>query len=419
MTGNNMEQHAENIHASQTQAAPTKTGMWAILAVVSVMLMFFAPNYAQFQLSPLAHAIMPQFGLDTNQFSALFSAAMIPGIALSLVAGLMCDRFGTKRTIAVGGAITVLALIARIFAPDFTSLFVCMVLAGMVATFVNANAGKIMGAWFDPSKLGIAVGVAFASGTLAQSVGMGTSALFPSINVLFIFTAALGVFALVFWMLFFREGPAGAENSAGEATTHKPLGECLSVVLKSRNIWILGVALGLCMAVVMCIATFLPHALQNVRGFDPARAGAVASVYTIGSLVGSLFIPVVNARVGRLKPVVIVLALIAAAGAAFGWQLPEGILMNAVLFITGVCLGGILVSLMSVPVLLPEIGPVYAGTGGGVAATLQLVGAVVVPSYIMTPIIGQNFTVFYLVAGVLALGAAGAVFLLPEVLKKH
>ena len=200
---------------------------------------------------------------------------------------------------------------------------------------------------------------------------------------------------------------------------HKPLGECLRVVLKSRNIWILGIALGLCMAGVMCVATFLPHALQNVRSFDPEHAGAVASIYTVGSLVGSLAIPVVNARVGRLKPVVIVLALVAAAGVAFGWQLPEGILMNAVLFVTGICLGGILVSLMSVPVLLPEIGPVYAGTGGGVAATLQLMGAVVIPSYIMTPIIGGNYTVFYFIAGALCVGIAVCVFLLPEVLKRH
>ena len=412
----------EQIQEGAVQKAPAAkagSGSWAYVVIACVMLMFFAPNYAQFQLSPLAHVIMPQYNLDATQFSALFSAAMIPGIALSLVAGLLCDRFGTKRTIAVGGAITALALIARIFAPDFTTLFICMVLAGVVATFVNANVGKIMGAWFDPSKLGIAVGVAFASGTFAQTVGMGTSAFFPSIDALFVFTAVLGVVALAAWIVFFRESALGEGAGEEEAVPHKPLGECLRVVLKSRNIWILGIALGLCMAGVMCVATFLPHALQNVRSFDPEHAGAVASIYTVGSLVGSLAIPVVNARVGRLKPVVIVLALVAAAGVAFGWQLPEGILMNAVLFVTGICLGGILVSLMSVPVLLPEIGPVYAGTGGGVAATLQLMGAVVIPSYIMTPIIGGNYTVFYFIAGALCVGIAVCVFLLPEVLKRH
>ena len=64
-----------------------------------------------------------------------------------------------------------------------------------------------------------------------------------------------------------------------------------------------------------------------------------------------------------------------------------------------------------------EIGPVYASTAGDVAFTLQLVGGVVIPSYIRMPIIGENWMLFFIVAGILCIGLAACVMLLPEVLR--
>ena len=404
---------------SPNKNALAKGGAFAYVAVVCVILVLFWPNFAQYQLSPVALQIMPQFGLDSTQFSALFSAAMIPGIALSLVSGLLCDRFGIKRVVGIAAVVTAVALIARVFAGDFPSLFTCMALSGMVATFLNANTPKIMGMWFPAEKVGVAVGVSIASGTLAMAVGMGTGALFPSIEAMFIFTGAMATVGAIAWWVLFREPPSQALQ-AGEpdAGSQPSLGECLRAVVKSRNVWFVGIGLALVMATTMCLATFLPQVLQAMRGFDPVSAGGVASVLTFGNLAGSIFVPIINAKVGRMKPMLIAMSIVAAAGTAFAWQLPEGAAMTAGLFVTGFCMSGVVIMLMSMPVLLPEIGPVYAGTAGGVVSTLQLLGGVVVPSYIMVPLIGDNFALFYIVAGALCLAIAAIAALLPEVLRK-
>ncbi len=396
--------------------------IWAIVALACTFFMLFVPNYAQYQLSPIAHWIMPAYDLDSAQFSMLFSAAMIPGILLSLVAGLMCDRFGVKRVVTIAGAISVAALIARIFAPNFGALFVCMALAGVLATFINANIAKIMGSWFPPEKVGLAVGIGLAGSTFAMLVGLGTSALFPSLQVIFIFTAAMAVVALVAWWLFFKDGPRGTQKQGAQQADTSPatqptLSECLKVVLKSRNVWLVGAALGLDMAATMCILTFLPQVLQATRGFDPAAAGAVSSVVTFGNLTGSILAPVIYTRIGRFKPVAVVFAIVAGAGTAFAWQLPDGPIMMVSLFLTGFTLSGLMTMFVSVIVLLPEIGPVYAGTAGGVCATMQLFGAVVIPSYILAPILGTNFPMLYMIAGILCLIIAVCTFALPEVTK--
>jgi NNP family nitrate/nitrite transporter-like MFS transporter len=366
---------------------------------------------------------MPAYDLDAAQFSMLFSAAMIPGILLSLVAGLLCDRFGAKRVVGIAGILSVAALIARIFAPDFATLFACMAIAGVLATFLNTNIAKIMGSWFPPEKVGLAVGIGLSGATLSMAVGLGTSALFPSLQAIFVFTAVVAVVALIAWWLFFKDGPRitqaiSSTETDGTPATQPSLSECLKVVLKSRNVWLIGIALGMDMAATMCILTFLPQVLQSTRGFDPTAAGALSSVVTFGNLAGSIFAPMINTRVGRFKPVTIVFAILAAAGTAFAWQLPDGPLMLVCFFLTGFTLGGLLALLVSAIVLLPEIGPVYAGTAGGVGATLQLFGAVVIPSYILAPILGTNYSMLYGIAGILCLVIAACVFVVPEVLKR-
>ena len=101
-------------------------------------------------------------------------------------------------------------------------------------------------------------------------------------------------------------------------------------------------------------------------------------------------------------------------GTAFAWLLPEGALMTIGLFVAGFCTSGVMSALVSLPVRLPEIGPVYAGTAGGIAASMQLAGAVLVPTFVLTPLFGDNFVVFYAVAGALCAIMAICCMLLPK-----
>ena len=61
---------------------------------------------------------------------------------------------------------------------------------------------------------------------------------------------------------------------------------------------------------------------------------------------------------------------------------------------------------MMTPVLLKEIGPRNAGTAGGFIITLQLIGNVVVPTYIIVPLGGGNLLTYFILASVCMLLAA-------------
>ena len=141
-------------------------------------------SYPQYQLSPLAYLIMPELELSLAQFSAVFSSPMIPGILLSLIAGILSDKYGVKRCMGIAGIISLTGVILRIFlgTTSYTGLLICMILSGVIATFNNANFGKIIGSWFPLERVGIMVGIASTGSTFAMAAAMSTTALMPSIK---------------------------------------------------------------------------------------------------------------------------------------------------------------------------------------------------------------------------------------------
>jgi len=48
----------------------------------------------------------------------------------------------------------------------------------------------------------------------------------------------------------------------------------------------------------------------------------------------------------------------------------------------------------------PEIGTRYAGTAGGFIATLMLLGNIVLPTYIIMPLSGGDYKIFFILEGV-------------------
>ena len=94
------------------------------------------------------------------------------------------------------------------------------------------------------------------------------------------------------------------------------------------------------------------------------------------------------------------------------WLVPNVILLGVAIIITGIAVGGQMPLLMSIPVRLKEIGPSYAGTAGGIVSTLQLLGAVTLPTYVIAPLAGGNFTTLFALSGVfVAFGVVIALFL--------
>ncbi len=130
-----------------------------------------------------------------------------------------------------------------------------------------------------------------------------------------------------------------------------------------------------------------------------------------GSVIGCFLSPILASKLGH-KAVLFLCAFVAAIGIAFGWLAPQGVILAIVMIIVGITYGGAIPLLMSIPIQLKEIGSAYAGTAGGILGTLQMLGAVVIPTYVLAIIAKSNMHLLFLLAGiVMAITCVLALFL--------
>jgi MFS family permease len=380
---------------------------WIILAVA--MLVGFIGSYAQFQLPPLAYKLIPALHMSPSQFAALMAGPMTGAIFICILGGTLADRYGVKKVVTVGLVLAVIGCTFRYAATSFWSFFFLMVLVGLSSALLSTNLAKLFGAWFPPEQMGTIVGIYMISIALAMFSGTATTALFPSEAGAFIFSGVVCFFTLILWLILARNKPEGMPGAP-----ILPATKYLGKAAQSSGIWLAGACMFFVMGSTMTFSTFLPNVLHDLRGIGPVQAGLYGSLATFGGAFGSFLGPVICRRMGLMKPYLVIISLLGAAGAFWSWQLPVGPAIVIALILAGFFQSAITPTILSMPMLLPEIGPAYAGSAGGIISTLQVLGAVLVPTFVITPLAGPNVTVLFGLAGLCFALIIIPVLFLPE-----
>jgi MFS family permease len=380
---------------------------WKILAIA--MVAGFAGSYAQFQLPPLAYKLIPALHLSSSQYAALMSGPMIGAIFISILGGSLADRYGVKNVITVGLAFAVIGCTFRYAVTSFWPFLAMMILGGLASALLTSNLAKLFGAWFPPGQMGTVMGIYMISITLAMFLGTATTAFFPSEASAFIFSGVVCLLGLILWLMFAKDRPEGASAPAA-----LPVIQYLGKAARSRGIWAAGICMFFVMSSIMIFTGFLPNVLHDVRSISPVEAGVYASLATLGGVFGSLLGPMICDRMGLMKLYLIIVGFLGAAATCWTWQLPAGPAIISGLIMAGFLQNAITPLMMSVPMLLPEIGPVYAGSAGGIISTLQVLGAVLVPTFIITPLAGANGRMLFGLAGLAFALTVIPVLFLPE-----
>jgi len=380
---------------------------WVILVVA--MLAGFIGSYAQFQLPPLAYKLIPALHISSSQFAALMGGPMTGAIFVCILGGILIDRYSVKNVITVSLVLAVIGCTFRYAVTSFWPFFFFTILAGLASALLTSSLSKLFGAWFPQSQMGTILGVYMISPTLGMFSGTATTALFPSEASAFIFSGIACLAILILWMICARNKPEGAPDMPV-----LPVTQYLGKAARSTSTWLAGLCLFFVMGALMTFNDFLPNVLHDLQGISPRKAGFYSSLAALGSVFGSFMGPVICNRVGVMKRYLVIISLLGAVCVFWSWQLPVGPASVIALFIAGFLLSAIMPPIFSLPMLLPEIGPIYAGSAGGIIATLQVLGAVLVPTFIITPLAGPNSTILFgLAALCLVLVILPALFL-PE-----
>ncbi len=381
------------------------------MALAALFVVDFVPNYAQYQLSPMAIQIMETFGIDKVAYSALFAAPMILGVPLAFASGILLGRHNPRNVVLGALCISTLGSLIVLLAPSYLPLFLGFTLEGCCLSFVVPTC--VIVATKDLGARGVTwgVGLMFAAASLSQALATATTRLLPGLLEAREISFGLFVLATLTFLILFRV-PVDV-RSRGREEDKKPAESPLSTVgqlLRGRDYRMLCVCLFLNMGIFVLVASLVPTALSEI-GVDAVHAGAFASFFTLGNLLGCFVVPALAGRVLGMRSLV---ALLAVLGALLVNVVPAGPALIACIALAGLFVGGLKPLLVSLSARAKAARGGREAMASALAAMMQALGAIVLPTYVILPLVGGALDSAYLLGGICLLVCAALAYWLPE-----
>jgi predicted MFS family arabinose efflux permease len=227
---------------------------------------------------PLLSLIVAELHISDAQAGLLMGLFALPGIFISIPGRLIADHFGTKKI----GVISLILMIIGTFVVGVSNsfLFMCFgrLISGIGGLTLAVVLPQLLSRWFIGKELGIGMGIfntAMPLGTIAslnalsivgKSFGWHTS--------VFLTTIAC-IFALLTFLLLFREPPTDTKKTINEAFTN--------VIKLGFPIWLVSIAWMCFNAAFISFLTFAPKFLAE-KGYEVSSAGFISSIIMMGSL---------------------------------------------------------------------------------------------------------------------------------------
>ncbi len=330
-------------------------------------------------LPVLFKEISEDLGLSLVQIGSIWGIANLAGIFFSLLAGVLADRFGTRRTLIVFCLLTAVTGALRGLSDSFILLVVTVFINGAVRLVVPVAVTKNVGLWFRGGRLGLAMGLTMMGMGLGLMLGplVSASLLSPWLggwrNVMFFLGGLAGVVTL-FWLLLAREAPAPATRD----NAHVSIVQSFRDLFRLRPIWILGATLFFRVGCVMGVTGYVPLYLQDFLGWKPGLADGTLSAFYAVSAAVVVPLTFLSDRIGSRRKIMYP-AIIGSFLGTLLMPFADGALVWVLMIIHGMFLDTFM-SLITTLVLETEgIKPEYTGTAVGIIFTMGICGAVTGP----------------------------------------
>ena len=331
----------------ETISAPSRFHYGWVILIMATMTVFGALGLARFSYSVVLPAMQENLLLDNTETGMLATFNLVGYLIFSAVGGALATRYGSRKVIAVGLALSGVGLWMTGTVSGVGWGAVWCALTGIGSGVSNMSVMGLLSVWFASSKRGMAAGIA-VTGTSYAMILVGT--LVPELMEFFdqdgwrVCWFVLGVICLILALaalLLLRNHPAEKSvypigGNSIESPSHELPGKNsleLSRVYRSGKVWLLGgiyIAFGFSYIIYV---TFFVLYLVNEGNYSQEDASGLYMLIGWVSIFCGVVWGSVSDQIGRGRAMFLVYLLQAASFGLFGlWQSPTGFIISALLF---------------------------------------------------------------------------------------
>ena len=293
---------------SGSAAAPAAEGprpppfdRWLALVLLSVAM--FGNYYVYDTIAPVADLLTRQLGFTDEQIGLLYSTYSWAAVLVLLAGGVIIDRFGTRRSILVFGAICTVAGVLTAISSDFRVMAAGRFLLGIGAEPLIVAVTTAIAKWFKGKELSFAFGLNLTIARLG-SVAADNSPTWahrfysgwqPPLQVGAVLGATCVVAGVLYWLLEERVSRRYQLGAAG-GTDKLVLRDLFDF---GKSYWYV---VALCLAFYSAIFPFRSFAIKffmDARGVSREAAGALNSVLPLAAMFATPLFGLLADRIGH------------------------------------------------------------------------------------------------------------------------
>lgn len=272
--------------------------------------LFFFYEFVQMNMFNAVNSqLMQDFNVNAAKLGALSSAYFIANIIFMFPAGILLDRFSTRRLIVIAMLICITGTLAFSFVDTLHSAVICRFLTGIGGSFPFLCCLRLASRWFKPRQMALITGLMV---TMAMLGGMAAQTPLTILvqhttwRIALRFDALMGVvfLALILWQV--RDFPklVTIKESKLPSLSLGNIARATIAIIISRCNWLFSFYTCLLNLPLMLLGGLWGSLyLTQVRGFTPIQASFATSMLFLGTIVGSPILGWISDRMAnRHKP---------------------------------------------------------------------------------------------------------------------
>ncbi len=306
------------VEASSPNLVESKSSAFQPWLVVFSAALFFFFEFMQLNMfNALNPYFIKAFSVSAAQLGSLSANYFYATVLFLIPAGLLLDRFSTRKILIIAMLICLLCTFAFAASHVLWQAALCRFITGLGASFCLLSCVRLASRWFPPHKMALVIGLVV---TFAMVGGMVAQAPFTLLsdsigwrNTLFL-DAGVGVLMWFMIIACVRDyPPEQAKKLVGQQEHVQSLGmwRSLFLVLKNLQNWLAGLYTSLInLPIFLLGAMWGSMYLVQIRHLTRPQASVVTSMIFIGTIVGSPLLGNLSDRIGRRRLPMVVGAIL-------------------------------------------------------------------------------------------------------------